>query len=58
MGLNGLFGIVRFFALKKNFFLGDIKNSLLTKLAQAIRLDTGVDLCISLRFYGQPNNLC
>lgn len=52
MGLNGLFGIVRFFALKKNFFLGDIKNSLLTKLAQAIRLDTGVDLCISLRFHG------
>ena len=46
------------FCFKKNFFLGDIENSLLTKLAQSIRLDTGLDLCNSLRFYGQPTNLC
>ena len=46
------------FCFKKNFFLGDIKNSLLTKLAHSIRLDTGLDLCIYLCFYGQPTNLC
>ena len=31
-----------------------MKNPLLTKLAHSIRLDTGLDLCIYLCFYGQP----